>query len=513
MHNLKNLVCASFFICNGVFAMQENRQEVIQQAVELISANARIFEIAYQLAMSAARALKEQPSKTASKPSKELILEAKQWMGSAVDFGKDHGWPKGIYENQQFVALYFLRAAGYWLTYYLDMKLYAELLKNYPEDESVINFISNELKEHRDKKAPPGMRIDIKAHYEPQQQHEIDEAGEYPAIDYEGLMYSPWSNIITTLEPLFREKVPYFTFANKLRKPLRERLMKNDLQLQEASYYFIGYQDIKNGTYKSGTFGKLFEAPAREVYKKQESLREAFVNDKLRAPLADLEDIIISLDNSLNIFRSIPKKSRNIAKAPQQKVEPVAKKLIEPQEKAESDIPLKTKTPQKFATAPVLQIATSEKKSEKVYNKDEASQGSPVIHNPFLTQEVVEKFLDIFGNQKGQKKNKNKGSYRCQGWGSIKDLKDKLAKAGWLLNQREVNGELQNEKHASSTISFRMPHSVKSVTAPVLKFHNDHTIGERMREITRHFIVKTLEHFGYSEEFLLAYYKYYFAKP
>lgn len=135
--------------------------------------------------------------------------------------------------------------------------------------------------------------------------------------------------------------------------------------------------------------------------------------------------------------------------------------------------------------------------------------------NPYLTQDVTQKFLDIFGNKEGdvRKKQANASLYQRKGWGTIENLKETLARAGWLNNQKETETGIQKEKHKSSTISFRMPNSFKNMTAPVLKFHDDHGVSSQdMREITRYFIRESLEYFGYSEGFLLEYYKENFEK-
>lgn len=133
------------------------------------------------------------------------------------------------------------------------------------------------------------------------------------------------------------------------------------------------------------------------------------------------------------------------------------------------------------------------------------------LHNavPYFTREVVEKFIDVFGNEEGVRK-KRGGGYLRQGWGKLDAFRNALEQAGWLVNQRELDsGLIINEKHGSSTISFQMPF-VAGTNRLYIKIHSDHERGLHMRPIARHFITKYASDQGYPEEFWLAYYKEHF---
>jgi len=143
----------------------------------------------------------------------------------------------------------------------------------------------------------------------------------------------------------------------------------------------------------------------------------------------------------------------------------------------------------------------------------------PEHFKPYLTRDVVQKFLDIFGNKKGQIKKKDNPSYLRRGWGTIEELTDVLRGAGWLTNQKETGKGVQRTKHGSSTISFRIPLKQATIAGSgsgtadthgtlVIQFHNDHMHhrGALIREITRHFIIRALEAGGLSESILEEFY-------
>jgi len=179
----------------------------------------------------------------------------------------------------------------------------------------------------------------------------------------------------------------------------------------------------------------------------------------------------------------------------------------------------KIKKAQKKEQQLFCQIQRSKRKVEELTATgagNPSSARSEVIQahfRPYLTKEVVAKFLDILGNKKGQTKKKETG-YQRRGWGSIEELTDVLRGAGWLTNQKETAKGVQRTKHGSSTISYRMPLKNNSsdttdMDAPaslVIQFHNDHMRGALIREITRHFIIRAVEGAGLTESALEKYY-------
>lgn len=176
----------------------------------------------------------------------------------------------------------------------------------------------------------------------------------------------------------------------------------------------------------------------------------------------------------------------------------------------------------KPATSPISVTKPKSKRQRKAEKKREraisrqpnvaqaaSSSVTALSPNEYLTQEVVEKFLDIFGNRLGERQKKKTKSYQCQGWGLNDDFVSTLKAAGWLVNKRQTAlGTIINEKHSSSTLSFQMPKgSMKNI---YLKFHGDHESKLAMREIARHFIIKHLEEAGYPEAFWQQYHESYF---
>lgn len=152
------------------------------------------------------------------------------------------------------------------------------------------------------------------------------------------------------------------------------------------------------------------------------------------------------------------------------------------------------------------------KKTEKALQRkitrlDAHAQRAPLLVNlgnrsvEYFTREVVEKFLDVFGNKLGAQRQKAQNTYQNQGWGKSNDFVATLKSAGWLVDKKQIAGGLVvNEKHSSSTMSFQMP-IVEGVPTIYIKFHADHENNLDMREIARHFIIKALEDAGYPEQF------------
>jgi len=181
----------------------------------------------------------------------------------------------------------------------------------------------------------------------------------------------------------------------------------------------------------------------------------------------------------------------------------------------------KIKKAQKKEQQLFSQIQRSKRKAEELTGSganpsSTRSESIPAHFRPYLTKEVVGKFLDILGNKKGQTKKKEIG-YQRRGWGTIEELTDVLRGAGWLTNQKETAKGVQRTKHGSSTISYRMPlkNNLSASDTDVdsdgpaslmIQFHNDHMRGALIREITRHFIIRAVEGAGLTESSLEKYY-------
>lgn len=531
----------SFPLFSMDISQTPSREEVLEKTIVLLRNNGQVFETAFKLSMDSARTLL---NKTKTPITKELIEEAKRWVGSAVDFGRDHGWPLKIRQNEQFLALYFIRAAGYWLSFYSSTR-FCEMLLTHNPDDSAVSAIHDIFNEFISKKIPENQ-------HEVQTEAEIEAFGEYPAIDYQGLMYGPWSDILALLTPIRPTSAPNNPILEKMTSEFDKAIMQLDKQLVQASYYLIINEEIAVNDFDPDLgYGEDYKSAAMLFFRimKDKDRRFKIAENRLDEAYKNFESFIAKLPIIFDVNSYLPKDSwtseytqnkrqtKNTRIRKNKENSPIKSSFQENLPVIQKSQVVKVKTPikeEKVFQSEILskqdekeivdtvesEIYTpthlqyqNKKKSAEVKSKI-TSKISPYAYNEYLPQEVVEVFLDIFGNLNGDIRCKNQKSfiYNTQGWGTIKSLLEKLEYAGWLVNQKETTNGIKKEKHRSSTISFRMPNSQKNITTIILKFHNDHTVGERMREITRHFIVKNLEYFGFTESFLLTYYKENFCK-
>lgn len=579
------------------------RAQKIQEARDILSNNGQMFKTAYELCFKAAHSLLDNTNKTSL--SDELIEDAKRWMGSATDFGKDYNWPEGMHDDKKVVAMIFFDAVLFWLQHYSFTMLSFQFLENCDND---IFLKSAELE----------LFFYVKSYLSSsrrtnriQTEDEIRRFGEYPQLDCQKLFVLPAFCCAKKIQSVTRGTGidlidPKESYLYRILRNSESNINAFSIRIDQIKFDFLAFYLIKNNQFS--------ENQATEIKKlqtfKTEKARRKYIDKKIHSISEDLKVVVNSIEETVNsdgikqAMETLKKNAEEKIKILEETKEPSdpktsqkkkrkankkgkgkkGKKSSVKHQKIDNALPAinhqkstkdgednknkdaldhdKDHLPQgDFSNKDVIEdetIApstnvfpvpiqhqddqTDETKNEeplpdhkheeplpddedyewdpeaqraefkrfdqlknaKNERTDEVTHTSPYAPIPYFTQQVTEKFLDIFGNKEGDARKKNAlNGYERQGWGSIDELKSVLEHAGWIFNGN----------YESSTISFRMPNSSKEFKAAFLKFHNDHNVGQQgMREITRHFIMKGLEFAGYTEEFLTHYHCHNFSR-
>lgn len=536
----------------GTPQTQSIDQENLKCALEILKKNASELKSMYELGIKEAVNLFKMSQNPANINGEiDFTDDLFQLMGGAIDYGKDHGWPDGCRRDNRFKAINLLRAASYYMESYSHIMSFCIFLEKETTKDNILCVESN-LKSLLSSALSKSMQSEeIK-----QTKEEISKFGEYPDIDRKSLILSPWLSAIEYLNksvsstqhqelPAPDNKREIFS---KLIKSYSEEIMKFDKDLTNLSIYFISYQYVKNKDFygKNDIYQKLIERIKgfnsqkletqlqshikndAEPFLKFANSFDDYIKDKvLNSALFPKENLEEDEWLSPSMKKQMTKKNVTVTKKTKKEVceeETDQKKSKEAKESKST----KKKEPKKGDSSKKKAKKEKKKPEEKVKKEEQSHHPKKtweekleekgielkpteietrvdfnLDYNPFLTKEVVEKLLDIYGNQSGKT---SFGDYQTQGWGTNDDFFSVLTSAGWLENQyRLENGKVVNEKHGSSTVSLFAP-KFKNAKSIYLKFHGDHKKHLKMRPIAQHFIVENLEKQGYTKDFLREYY-------
>jgi hypothetical protein len=582
MYNLLFLLSLFFTFFKPVSAMDVDpepvlplsHEDAVTEIIELLESNVRVFEIASKLAFDVAHRYQK------GKAHDELMLQAQRWMGSAINFGKEHNWPIGLREDTVWIGINMARASTYWAHMSAHSRAAINYLKAYGFNENILKSIARDLYQRVTQRKPLNK-------YEPQDAGEIKKYGEYPPIDHEGLMFGPWRNIVSKITALLKEHgsqiatsstaqdtktvsnsetasqpidAIYSAYNSASCNAIKE-IDEADNKFNQASLWYLEWYRLQSGS--DGGSAYYPEVVTNLLKINNLAQRKKTVFTKIELASSSYEKLLRGLSEALKPQQATKGVDKTDEKQAEKKNKPTKRKVNKGKKKPKSKAKNKPKKPTKTAKESddegevedleadedigdpedavqesVVSSGAQSKivsTSNAVVDKPSTQNTSTAQRNPyrkmkpqpiakpavlaapatpqynlaanrFLAKEVVELFLDVFGNKQGDVRQKNGRIYQRQGWGTIDQFEKVLKKAGWLVNQRETSSGVVNEKHGSSTISFRMPNSGKNVVAPIIKFHDDHKVKQDMREITRNFIVSSLEYFGYTEDFLEQYY-------
>lgn len=272
--------------------------------------------------------------------------------------------------------------------------------------------------------------------------------------------YFSYFNKFITLKPLNREKIIDSKIKNKCDElDQLIKLINNDFTIKIDTDTAVKKPNKANNKKRKNNSNKNNK---KKINNKNNSKKTRKPKLNIPNPKLDVEKVII-VENTLPV--------ENIVEI---------KPLDEPQE---APLPLPIPNEEKEIIIENIEIAKPE--------------------NPYFTQDVVEKMLDIFGNQQGFRKKNN--FYKRMGWGKTDDFAKVLVKAGWYQDKKNINGILVNECYGSSTTSFQMPH-VDGFSDLYIKFHNDHQRKENMKGVVHGLIKKYLMECGYPDKYWVDYY-------
>lgn len=529
------------------FPSQENivltREQSIKKATSILLNHAPTFQTASKLCMDAAATLMTNPNQ--HNLSQSLLDEATQWLGSSVLMGKsinfeDKNIDVAVHQDPKVLAANFLRVAIMMKRNWAHFESAASFLSLNPNNlmlQDIIHSVS-EIKQSYSEQ-------DYSLFSQTDEEKEL--FGEFPAFDWQSLLIDPLQNVENLLNPfvknmtvsnisrkeqLYKEHLPskFLMFINQQEYVLQDILLN---KLNRKCVINVIYENTdltKNSFAVDNNYVEDF-LKFHNFFKNNKKRRMTYINKILKEHYEKTENLLREFEGYTQkqtiqeILKDLPSY-------------PVKKKRKKKKVKNKNDAQhiVSQETLPEISASPVVSVEevmnapeispvkgpaieeeyvwdpdAFKKMCEDYASKKQNANNTDVPHTtqqfyqkiPSMTKNVVEKFLDIFGNQLGDPRKKNKNDYQRQGWGSIEDLKDVLTKDGWIFNNQS----------GSSAISFSMPNTSHEIIAAQLKIHNDHGVGTQdMREITRHFIIKGLEYAGYNEEFFTKYYKQHFLK-
>lgn len=134
-----------FLWSNMLFCMEmedtEKKTNDIKIAEQIFLQNANDLKYIYELALGAASFLLKKENSYTKGMSNDLVEDALKWMGGAIDYGKDHGYPEDARKDPRFIAIHLLRAATFYMEYHIISAFYADILKKKPLDENIAQII------------------------------------------------------------------------------------------------------------------------------------------------------------------------------------------------------------------------------------------------------------------------------------------------------------------------------------------------------------------------------------
>lgn len=545
--------------------------EELAMAREIFVTSAAEFKAIVELSLDATlHLLGKDVLYNTSRMTEELVLDAFKWMGGAINFGHDHNYPVGARDDKRFQALHLMRATTYYVEWYLFFRLGAlQLEHGIFEDD--LSYFKTALAKALNQVFRPQTEEEI-INFGAFPNFDTKSLIVNPTLNALKLMSKALEKRAGL--SLKADAIAVKSRIMSLEAKLVDMARHVDELFLDLTSTFIGYQYAVNGEVPNRIAVDIHKRRCQQYIRLPFAKKNLYVNTAIQSKLADAVAFIQNLDATIydeinspdtlidtkaseadplnDLSKPVAQKKskkknkqrrRNNTKALSrvapptrihEKDEPIAEEVPSSEEKPEEEkierqsmnanpsTVDKPRQEKRTVSEKIKKETKTERKAKKkiarALERTSLSQSSmPALKrrhlesSPFLTKEVVEKFLDIFGNKEGDIHHKRDSLYQRQGWGISDDFSKTLKAAGWLVNQRQIGkGCIINEGHSSSTISFQMPWS--DTHKPIyIKFHGDHQRGERMREIARHFIVKALEEFGCDESFWVDYYQKFFA--
>src|SRR6185437_16368552 len=112
-------------------AEELSKEEALYLGVSILEKNAQEFRDIYELSLDAALSLLGMPVEfdKQERIKEELVDDALHWVGGACNYGKWDFYPEGARLDKRFQAIHFVRAATYYIEYYILIKTIIETLK------------------------------------------------------------------------------------------------------------------------------------------------------------------------------------------------------------------------------------------------------------------------------------------------------------------------------------------------------------------------------------------------